>query len=155
MKKNIKVIIQNRNLYQDPIQRIQQVSRGYAFNYLIPNRIAEIATKGKIKHLQMLQNTVSKKQDTVHNYNLKINNEIELIKVLHIRKKCGQNRQIFGSISEQEIIDKIFQITGYIIEKKQITIKPIKEIGQYICSINIENTLKPNIKVYILPQEIL
>lgn len=151
MKKSIEVIIKKQNLYNSPIKKLQRVSIGYAFNYLIPNQMAEIATKGKIKHLNMLQNIVEKKNNQIDNNKLKIKNNIDKIKIIFLRKKCSQNKQIFGSISEQDITNKIYKITGYNINKKQMNIKPIKEIGQYLCAIRIDIDIYTEIEVHILP----
>ena len=151
MKKSITVIIKKKNLNQDPTKAIKKVALGYAFNYLIPNQLAEIATQGKIKHLKTIQYTLSKEKKLIHNNNLKIKQDLEKITICHIRKTCSQNKQIFGSISEQDIVQKIFQVTGQKIEKKLITIKSIKQTGTYNCKISLDNNLIVNIKLYILP----
>jgi len=153
MKKRIEVIIKKKELYKNPAQRIQKVSPGYAFNYLIPNQIAEIATKGKIKHLNLLQKKVEIQDDAIQNNNLQIKLDLEKINFLSIRKKCSQNKQIFGSISEQEIINKIFNITGQNIDKKQIRIDSIKQIGKYICKIKIDENIMTEIEIHILPNQ--
>ena len=151
MKKSIKVIIKKKNLNQDPTKAIKKVALGYAFNYLIPNQLAEIATQGKIKHLKMIQHTLSKEKKLIYNNNLKIKQDLEKINICHIRKTCSQNKQIFGSISEQDIAQKIFQVTGQKIEKKLITIKSIKQTGIYNCKISLDNNFTVNINLYILP----
>lgn len=153
MKKNIEIIIKKKDVHKKPTQRIQKVSLGYAFNYLIPNQIAEIATKGKIKHLKMVENILAKKDNQIYKKNLEVKIDLEKINFLSIRKKCSHNKQIFGSISEQEIISKIFYITGQNIEKKQIKIEPIKQIGKYLCQIKIDEDMSINTEIHILPNQ--
>jgi len=106
MKKSIEVIIKKKDLNKNPIQRIKKVAPGYAFNYLIPNQIAD-----------------------------------------------SQNQQIFGSISEQDIINKIFNLTGQNIDKKQIKIDSIKQIGKYLCEIRIDEDINTNITMHVLPNK--
>jgi len=153
MKKSIEIIIKKKDFYKNPTQRIQKVSPGYAFNYLIPNQIAEIATKGKIRHLHLVENILAKKDNQIHKNNLKVKMNLDKINFLSIRKKCSQNKQIFGSISEQEIISKIFHITGQNIDKKQIKIDSIKQIGKYICEIKIDEDININIEIHVLPNK--
>ncbi len=153
MKKNIKIILKTKNLNKCPTQRIQKASPGYAFNYLIPKKIAEIATEGKIKHLTMVKSILEKKDNQIYKKNLKLKMDLEKINFLSIRKKCSQNRQIFGSVSEQEISNKIFNITGQNIDKKQIKIDSIKEIGTYLCKIKIDEDTNINIEMHILPNQ--
>lgn len=151
MKKYIEVIITKNRYGQNSEKNIKKVTRGYAFNYLIPNRIAEIATKSKIKHIQMLNDLAYKKKAQINQQDLKISDSILQAQMIHLRKKCGQNQQIFGSVSEQDIQEIILNITGYKIDKKQISIETIKKIGTYICYIIINDNIKTSIKVRILP----
>jgi large subunit ribosomal protein L9 len=144
MKKYIEVILSKQ-------KKIQKVKRGYAFNYLIPNGLAELATEGKIKHLNMLNASSSKKKDKESQFNKKISNYILQIGTIHVKKKCGKNEYIFGSISEQDIQDYIFDKIGEKINKKQILLDPIKQIGIYDCHILINETTKTHLKLHILP----
>jgi len=153
MKKSIEIIIKKKDFYKNPTKRIQKVSPGYAFNYLIPNQIAEIATKGKIRHLHLVENILATKDNQIHKNNLKVKMDLDKINFLSIRKKCSQNKQIFGSISEQEIISKIFHITGQNIDKKQIKINSIKQIGEYLCEIKIDEDININITIHVLPNQ--
>ena len=151
MKKYIDVLITNN---KNNKKTIQKVTKGYAFNYLIPNNIAEIATKGKIKHINMLNDLSNKKRNQRNQKALKINDNILHTRIIHLRKKCGQNQQIFGSVSEQEIQEYILNTTGEKIEKKQIFIETIKKIGSSICYIMINDDIKTPIKIRILPGRI-
>ena len=151
MKKNIKVIITNKNLYKNPIDRIKTVARGYAFNYLIPNKIAVIATPQKIHYLNHRQNLKLKQSNEIYSNQLNTKKQIEKVQTLYIKKKAGSNKQIFGRLLELEIIDHLLELSGQDIEKKQIYIEPIKEIGKYICHIMIADQINTQIEVNILP----
>lgn len=154
MKKNITVIRINKKSSLDNKYSLEKVARGYAFNYLIPNGLAEIATKGKIKHFKMLQESFSKKKLKFNQINFKMDYEIKKLGIIHLRKKYGNNNQIFGSISEQDIQDKIFVITGNRIDKKQIVMEPMKKLGIYTCSIFLNENSQTNLKIHILPYQV-
>ena len=154
MKKQIEVIIKEKDKNQNILQKIEKVSRGYALNYLIPNKIAEIATKGKIKHLKMLESSSYQKANRAHKIIQKISNDMTKVRIIHIRKKCGQHDQIFGSVSEQDIQTKIASITGQELDKKQVAINTIKQIGTYQCNVLINEFTQINIKIRILPSYI-
>ena len=151
MKKNIKVIITNKNLHKNPIDRIQTVSRGYAFNYLIPNKIAEIATPKKIHYLNHVQNLKLQQNNKIYNDQLKTKKQIEKVQTLYIKKKASSNKQIFGRLLEIEIVEHLLELSGQYIEKKQIRIEPIKEIGKYTCCIIITDQINTQIEINILP----
>nr|YP_007878186.1 50S ribosomal protein L9 [Calliarthron tuberculosum]AGA63797.1 50S ribosomal protein L9 [Calliarthron tuberculosum] len=151
MKKTINIIVTKPHSILGPINTHKKVSLGYAFNYLIPQQFVEIATKGKLKHIKMLNNIKLKKDNQNYIHNLTIKRYLEQITKIKIRKKIGQNKQIFGSITENDIIEKIIQITGHLIEKKQIIMPNIKEIGIYNISIKIEDNIYSDIEIQILP----
>ena len=133
MKKYIEVIVKQEKDNQKVVKR---VTRGYAFNYLIPNHMAEIPTKGQLKHLQMLDSISKHKKDQTNRLDQQINNDI------------------VGSILEQDIQEIIHSITGKKIEKKQILIDNIKQLGTYMCYISVNEKMKNTIKLRILPSHI-
>ena len=151
MKKYIEIIRKQTGNNQNRQYKIEKVARGYAFNYLIPNQLAEFTTKGKLKHINMLNSLSDKKKIQLNKQSQRVNNEIKNIRIIHIRKKCGNNHQFFGSISEQDIQNKISKLIGGKIQKKQIIIKPIKQLGTFTCNIIINEEIKTNIKLKILP----
>jgi large subunit ribosomal protein L9 len=149
MKKYIKVILNNSHP-----PKIQKVSRGYAFNYLIPKQIAEIATESKIKQINLQNHLSNQQKDKFQQKNLKITEVIKKIKIIHFRKRCGSNYQIFGSVTEQEIQELISQILKHEINKKQIIIQQIKQLGSYLCEIFIDEQVKTSIEIRILPNKV-
>lgn len=154
MKKTINIIIKQQNSHLGPINSCKTVALGYAFNYLIPKKLAEIATDGKIKHISMIHQKQVQRKNEIYSKNLIIKKYLEKTKKINIRKKIGQNQQIFGKITENEISESIFYITGQTINKKQITLPQIKNIGIYNIAVNIEDTIYSYIKLQILPKNI-
>lgn len=149
MKNHIKVILKNANP-----PKIEKVARGYAFNYLIPKQIAEIATKNKIKQINLQNQLSNQKKDKSQQKNLKITEIIKKVKIIHLRKKCGSNYQIFGSVTEQDIQELISEIIKYRIDKKQIVIQQIKQLGNYMCDLIIDEKMKTSIGIRIIPNNI-
>nr|YP_009541682.1 ribosomal protein L9 [Synarthrophyton chejuense]AYR05691.1 ribosomal protein L9 [Synarthrophyton chejuense] len=154
MKKTIKVIIKDKNSKLGKINTIKLVSLGYAFNYLIPNQLVEIATKGRLKHIRMLKKVQSEQENIIYNNNLEIKDKLDKIQKINIRKKLGPNQQIFGRITENDIIEQLAHLTSEKINKKQIKMPNIKEIGIYNIHIKIAENLSSNIKLHILPNNL-
>jgi len=152
MKKKITVIMKEGRKAQDPQELIKKVSIGYAFNYLIPKQIAEIATEGKIKHLRMLHRIASRNQDFIHDQNMKTKYKLESIRTIRIRKKCSDSQLIFGSISGQDIAGQIIQLTGEKIDRKQIMAAESKKLGKYRINIKIGDSTKASIGLHIIPR---
>nr|YP_010903951.1 ribosomal protein L9 [Hypnea musciformis]WCH57002.1 ribosomal protein L9 [Hypnea musciformis] len=133
-------------------QQIIQVTRGYAFNYLIPKGIAEIATPGKLKHINMLQQKQKQKiQINKEKANL-TSQYLSIINKITIKKKHGNKMQIFGQINEKDISNKIIEYTGYTLNKKQINIPNIKTIGKYQITIKLIKNVESYISLNVTPE---
>ena len=153
-KKNITVIVKKTHINLGSQGDILKVSTGYAFNYLLPNNLVEIATKGKIKHFKMFNTIANKKKDILKANIVKIKNKIENIKKISIKKKTGKELQIFGSINEKDIIQEILQKTGNKLEKKQIEIPEIKNIGIFDITLKFIENESYFLKLQIIPENI-
>ncbi len=99
----------------------------------------------------MLKNIQSTQANIIYSNNLKVKNNLEKIRKIQIRKKIGQNQQIFGRITENEVIEKIVELTGLRLNKKQFKIPNIKEIGMYNISIKIQENINCIVQLQIVP----
>nr|QJH88363.1 ribosomal protein L19 [Pterocladia lucida] len=156
MSKSIHIILKNKHNQLGLKEEINIVKRGYARNYLIPNDIAEVATKGKIKHLSMLKEIKNNQLKEEKNKAIDTKKYLEQTNKIKLRKRVSDqnSKQIFGSVTEKEIIEKIFQTTGIHIEKKQIFMPDIKQIGIYKIQIKIITNIDANLDLHILPDNI-
>nr|AOM64638.1 ribosomal protein L9 [Riquetophycus sp.] len=154
MRKKIQVIIEKTNKKLGKKGSIIKVSQGYALNYLIPNNLAQFATKGKIKHINMLQKLEEEKLQEQYNKAYEVQKNLAEVAKISIKKKYGEQQQIFGSINEKEIIEEIFNYTGEKLEKKQISLPEIKKLGIFNIEIQIFNDIITNLKLQVLPEDI-
>lgn len=151
MGKKIKIILQQDYQNIGKKNNIAQASKGYAINYLIPNKIAIIATKKTIQNFKKFE--VIEKQKIEENKQKieKIKAELKTIKKIIIFKKMGENQYIFGSIADKDIIQKIAYYTGIQLNKKSILIPNIRTIGNFNIEIALQYEETCKIQVNILP----
>lgn len=151
MSRKIQVIINRSNTKLGKKGNVIKVKQGYALNYLIPNNLAEQVTQGKLKHLEMLKLIETSKLQTEYNKAYKVEKSLSRITKISLTKKLGKQKQIFGKITEKEIIEKIYLYTGEQIEKKQIIIPSMKEVGIYNLQVKILNHISTNHQIQVLP----
>lgn len=154
MGKNINVIVKKTQKHIGQQGSLVKLSAGYVFNYLIPNNIVEMPTKGKIKHLQMFNTIANKKQETLFINATNIKKQIESINKIQIIRKIGTQKSIFGSINEKDILKRIFYQTNQTIEKKSIKLPEIKNIGIFHIVIKLYNNETYNLKLQVIPSNI-
>ena len=154
MSRKIKIIVQKTNLKLGKKNSIIEVAQGYALNYLIPNGLAKIASTGELKHIKMLQKVEKFKLEDEEKKAFTLQENLEKIKKINVNKKIGDTKQIFGSISEKEMIIQISNYTGIILDKKQFNLPAVKTTGAYQIKIELSNKKYANLKLQILPDNI-
>nr|YP_009394635.1 ribosomal protein L9 [Vertebrata thuyoides]ARW63197.1 ribosomal protein L9 [Vertebrata thuyoides] len=154
MKRKIKLILTNDRLNKNTKGSIINVSKGYAFNYLIPRGDAIILTKSKMKHIKMFEDIQKKKQEISAKNTIAITQKIQKIGKICLYKKIGENNLIFGSVTEKDILQWIKIHTNLNINKGQINIPEIKTVGKTSANIQIKQNVSEKIQINVLPTNI-
>lgn len=132
---------------------IKNVKSGFARNFLIPKGLAvvatpdakEKATKEKEKYLKEKEERIAK--------NEKLKNELEKIK-LEFKVKTTDNR-MFGSITNQDIINELSKKISIKIDKRDIEIDKIHKLGEYEAKVKLGEGILANIKIRVSGEEIV
>lgn len=128
------------------------VKNGYARNFLFPRGLAVPATKGALKEHENLQSAKAGKEERILTEAEKDGETIGGA-VLVFTAKAGQGR-IFGSITSQEIADKIASRFKVKIDKRRILLKEnLKELGSHEVAIQLHPKVKVNVTVEIKAEE--
>jgi len=131
---------------------VKEVKDGYARNFLIPKGLVKIATK---KDLERVEN---KKKEEMEKTEEELKNIQELASKLDgveviISVKTGEEGQLFESINQQKIVDKLKEL-GFSVKKSQIVLKdPIKELGEFPVKVGFEHNLESEIRVIITEEK--
>lgn len=151
-KKTIQLILNTKTEHLGTAGEIINVKSGYARNYLLPKKIAETVTLGRLNYIKKNQQERKQlEQEKIKNYN-QIKQQLETIKKFSIKKKISENNNIFGSVNEKEIIQIIANQIGFTLEKNQINLPEIKSLGVYKINIVLLNNIQTTIQLQILPE---
>lgn len=131
---------------------IKEVSKGYARNFLISEKLAIIANKDEIVKLEeeQINKTQKAEQELIKSQGLAT--QLDGLE-LEIFVKTSEEGKLFGAITSVQIVEKLKE-QGINIDKEYIKLKdPIKEIGDYEIKINLPHNLEANIKVVISEEQ--
>ena len=127
---------------------VVNVKAGYARNYLIPNKIASIATKSNIQSLEKWVEQ-QKIKDAKNRENLELLSKYLNKLTLKFELQAGEDGKLFGSVTSQMISDEI-ENQGYSIDKKEIVLEePLKQTGNHFIYVDLGDDLKPKVKIKI------
>tara|TARA_B100000530_G_scaffold250442_1_gene164748 strand:- start:130 stop:576 length:447 start_codon:yes stop_codon:yes gene_type:complete len=145
----MKIILLKSYANLGQVGEIVNVKPGFARNFLIPNKIASLATEQNIKALDIFlkaqETKEAKNRDNLGVLSKKLNSL-----TLKFEVQVGEDEKLFGSVTSQMISDELAN-QGYTIDKKEINLEdPIKELGNYKIDINLGYDLDTKIKVKVL-----
>ncbi len=131
------------------------VKEGYAFNFLIPQGFALIATVDALRRQAKLQEERKKiaESDRKESEELaaRLNGE-----TLTFMVKVDHEGHMYGSVSSLDVIHQIKLQTGIELDKRFVMIKhPLKETGVFDITLRLKEGIVAQIQVKVLPEHAL
>lgn len=131
---------------------VKEVSDGYARNFLIPNKLAKLATKESLKWLDEQKEIIEK--EAVEDLKLaqETASKIDGLDV-NILVKVGDEGQLFESVAAAKISERLKEM-GFEVKKSHIKLEePIKETGEFPVKVSLDHNLEAEINVVISAQK--
>ena len=129
---------------------IVKVKDGYGRNYLIPNKLAIIANESNVKQLNENLKQQAKKlaQQLADAQALA---EKLAATVINVAVKANEDGKIFGTVTTAQIAEAL-SAQGFEIDRKVITIEPVKELGEAIATARLHREVKAEIKLNVVAE---
>ena len=127
---------------------VVDVAQGYAENYLFRNKIAPPATPGNLKQLEQRRDSIAKRE-AERISNAEATKAVLDEKLVKVDAKIGEEGQLFGSVTSQQIVEAIKAQLGVDVDRKRIVRgATIKTAGRHAVEINLYRDI--NAKVIVL-----
>ena len=126
---------------------LKAVPVGHYRNYLQPQGLAMIATESILADIEkkIAADDRAKLEEKAKAQAMAT--ALSTIGKFIIKKKVGEEEQIFGSVSAAEIVEAIRMQTGRELEKRNVTIPDIKTLGTYDCTVKLHAEVVGSFKV--------
>jgi large subunit ribosomal protein L9 len=131
---------------------VVKVASGYARNYLLPKRLAVAATDSNKKIVEQ------EKQAYLRRESKEIGDASDLAKMMAsvevtIAQKAGDNDQLFGSVTAQDITAAL-ERAGYTIDRRKVNLEePIKSLGDYKVTVKLHREVSVELPVHVIKEE--
>ncbi|MBN1630104.1 MAG: 50S ribosomal protein L9 [Thermoleophilia bacterium] len=133
---------------------VATVSEGYARNYLLPRKLAERATPGRIAQVRKM---MEEKVAQVRREAERADETRDLLSktVLTVAAAVGTGDRLFGSVTSQDIADAIYAARKIRIDKRNVDLEePIKTAGAHMVKVHVHASVEPaEVKVIVAPEE--
>jgi len=127
---------------------IKKVADGYGRNFLIPQRLATLATTAAVKQAETLRQNAA---ITRSKLNAELSGVAEKLNglVLTFAVKAGETGKLYGSVTTAQITDEIKKVSGLVVERRNVGHQPLREIGEFKVPVRLTTDLIPTITVIL------
>ena len=129
---------------------IVKVKDGYGRNYLIPSRLAVIANESNRKqlaeNLKQQAHKIAKLLADAQALAEKLANT-----VVTVSAKANEDGKIFGTITTAQISEAL-AAQGIEVDKKVISVEPVKVLGEAVATAKLHREVKAEIKLNVVAE---
>nr|YP_010411876.1 ribosomal protein L9 [Sargassum siliquastrum]YP_010485393.1 50S ribosomal protein L9 [Sargassum macrocarpum]YP_010485532.1 50S ribosomal protein L9 [Sargassum serratifolium]URP30970.1 ribosomal protein L9 [Sargassum siliquastrum]UVW81326.1 50S ribosomal protein L9 [Sargassum macrocarpum]UVW81465.1 50S ribosomal protein L9 [Sargassum serratifolium] len=153
-KKTVQVILSKNIDTLGKEGTIIKVKPGYLRNYLIPGKLAKVATNTLIYKFELKQKDIEIKEKQFLK-NCEENKELlESFNKFVIYKKIKEDGVFFGKITKKQILDLLNEKVKLEMKlnKNQLEFPELKQLGKYTIKIKLANNIIANVNLEILAE---
>jgi large subunit ribosomal protein L9 len=130
---------------------IKEVASGYGRNYLIPQKLARLATSPATNLPEIQRRLATRNQSEAAL--VKLANQLEGREVT-LKARVGAKDRLYGSITSADIAAELQESAGVAIDKRKIELaEPIRQVGSYEVVVRLAKDIVPTIKVTVTAEE--
>lgn len=131
---------------------VVDVADGFARNFLIPRGKAVKATPTALKrNQQLLQNATSRRKELTAKL-LEVSQALNGVELVFGRK-AGRNNKLYGSVTTMDIAQALLEKTGIDIDRRRISDRSIRELGEFDVPVRMGADLAPMLKIVIVAED--
>lgn len=130
---------------------IVTVKDGFGRNYLIPQRLATVASEGVVRHREEIQRQRSRKVAKEREDAEALKEQLENARVA-IAAKVGEENRIFGTVTSQQIAMELGK-QGFEVDRKDIELdEDIRVTGVYTATVRVYKGLDAKVTVEVISE---
>lgn len=127
---------------------VKKVADGYGRNYLLPQRLAVLATPAALKQAETLRQNAAIARARLNEELKGVADQLTALTLI-FPAKAGETGKLYGSITAANVVDKIKETSGLEIDRRNILSQPIRELGEHKVTVRLTADLLPQVKVIV------
>lgn len=149
VQKKLQVVLEKNVKDLGSAGELRSVPLGYYRNYLQPQGLASMATESVLTAIRRRQEAEERARLEEKAKAQAMGTALSTIGKFIIKKKTGESKQIFGSVTTAEVVEAIRLQTGRELDKKSVTIPEIKELGTFDASVRLHPEVVGKFKIVV------
>ena len=128
-----------------------KVAPGYARNFLLPRNLAVAATESNKKIVEQQRQAHLRKDAKLVTEAQDLGKMMSAVSVT-IHQKAGENDQLFGSVTSNDVAVALEKL-GYTIDRKKVQLdEPIKTLGEFKVSVRLHRDVSVDVPVHVVKE---
>ena len=130
---------------------IVKVADGYARNYLLPRKLALLATEGNRKQIERERAKLEARESEDKNVAEAMAARMANLEVA-IARKVGETEALFGSVTTADIAEALAG-KGFEIDRRKMQLaEPIKKLGEFDIPVKLQREVTALVKVKVVAE---
>jgi large subunit ribosomal protein L9 len=130
---------------------VVKVANGYARNYLLPRKLALLATEGNRTHIERERAKLDAKEADEKRVVEAVAERLASVEVV-ISRKVGETDALYGSVTTADIAEAL-NAKGFDIDKRKLQlVDPIKKIGDVKVPVRLHREVTVPITVHVVAE---
>ncbi|XP_074583510.1 large ribosomal subunit protein bL9c [Curcuma longa] len=125
------------------------VKAGYYRNFLLPTGKAQIVTTLLLKEMRIEEERIEAEKRRVKEEAQQLAQIFQTIGAFKVKRKGGKNKQIFGTVTSQDLVDIIKAQLNRDVDKRIVTLPEIRETGEYIAELKLHPEVTALVKLNV------
>jgi large subunit ribosomal protein L9 len=130
---------------------VVNVARGYARNYLLPRKLAETASPGRVAEARRLEAERTRHEARSFEQAREIADVLAKTQ-LRFDVKAGPTGSLFGSVTPTDIADELWRTRKIRVDRRKIDLDVIKRIGRFRVPIQLYEDVTVEVKTMVVPE---
>jgi large subunit ribosomal protein L9 len=128
-----------------------KVADGYARNYLLPRKLALLATDGNKKQIERERLKFDLKELEEQKVAQAVADRMAGVEI-EIARKVGETETLFGSVTSGDIADAL-AAKGFELDRRKLQLpEPIKKLGEFTVPVKLHRDVTTNLKVRVVAE---
>ena len=131
---------------------VVKVASGYARNFLLPRRMAVLATDANRKIIEQERQAHLRREAKLEGEAQDLSQLLSGVAIT-IPRKAGENDQLFGSVTANDIAEAL-AAQKYTVERRRINLdEPIRTLGEHKVAIRLHRNVTAEVTVNVTREE--
>jgi large subunit ribosomal protein L9 len=131
---------------------VVDVAPGFARNYLLPRRLAEPASPGRVAEIEKLATNRSRHEAQSFEQAQELVQKLESAE-LRFDVQAGETGTLFGSVTATDIADRIWETQRVRIDRRKLDLpESIKRIGRYQVPLELFTDVTATLRLAVVPE---